>query len=109
MKQMLFWSPRVLTILFAVSLSLFAFDVFEEGYSFWGTVLAFLIHLIPVYMVIIILVIAWRWEWIGAILFFVMAILYLIMTRGRFHWSAYVSISGTLALIGILFLLDHFK
>ncbi len=37
MKQFLFWSPRVLTILFALFLSLFALDVFGEGYGFWAT------------------------------------------------------------------------
>ena len=35
-RQFLFWSPRVLTILFALFLSLFALDVFEEGYGASG-------------------------------------------------------------------------
>jgi hypothetical protein len=47
MRQLLFWSPRVLTPIFAVFLSLFALDVFEEGYGFWDTVVALFMHLIP--------------------------------------------------------------
>jgi len=68
-KRVLFWTPRVLCILFAIFLSLFSLDVFSEGYGFWETILALLIHLVPVYIVVIALVIAWRWEWVGASLF----------------------------------------
>ena len=105
-KQALFWAPRILCILFAVFLSIFALDVFGEDYGFWETVLALLIHLIPVYIVVIILVIAWRWEWVGAFLFIALALFYLIWSWGRFHWSAYAAISGPLCLLGILFLIN---
>ncbi len=105
-KRVLFWTPRVLCILFAMFLSLFALDVFGEGHGFWETILALLIHLVPVYIVIIVLVIAWRWEWIGAILFIALALFYIVWGWGRFHWSAYLGISGPLVLIGVLFLIN---
>ena len=105
-KRVLFWTPRVLCILFALFLSLFAMDVFGEGYGFWETILALLIHLVPVYIVLIVLVIAWRWEWVGAILFIAFAVFYLVWSWGRFHWSAYLGISGPLVLLGVLFLLN---
>ena len=106
MKRVLFWSPRILCILFAVFLSLFALDVFGEGLGFWETILALLIHLVPVYIVVIALVIAWRWEWVGTVLFTALAVVYLILAWGRFHWSVYATISGPLVLMGILFLLN---
>ena len=62
-KPLLFWTPRVLCLLFAVFLSLFALDVFNEGYGFWKTILALLMHLIPTWIVLAILAISWRWEW----------------------------------------------
>ncbi len=105
-KRVLFWTPRVLCILFAMFLSLFALDVFGEGYGFWETILALLIHLVPVYIVVIVLVIAWRWEWVGAILFIALALFYLVWFWGRFHWSAYLGISGPLVLLGLLFLFN---
>ena len=105
-KRLLYWSPRVLGILFAVFLSLFALDVFVEGQGVWQTILALLIHLIPVYLVVIVLLIAWRWEWVGAILFSALAILYVIMVWGKFHWSVYLAISGPLFLVAVLFLLN---
>ena len=105
-KRVLFWTPRILCILFAMFLSLFALDVFSEGYGFGETILALLIHLVPVYIVVIVLVIAWRWEWVGAILFNALALFYLVWSWGRFHWSAYLGISGPLVLLGVLFLFN---
>jgi hypothetical protein len=105
-KRTLFWTPRILCILFALFLSMFAMDVFENSRGFWNTLLALLMHLIPVYIVVIALVLAWRWEWIGAVLFLALSAFYLIWTWGRFHWSAYVGISGPLALLGVLFLVN---
>ena len=102
-KRVLFWTPRVLCILFAMFLSLFALDVFSEGYGFWQTILALLIHLVPVYIVVIALVIAWRWEWVGAILFIALALFYQVLTWGRFFGCA---ISGPLVLLGVLFLFN---
>jgi len=106
MKQLLFWTPRILGILFAVFVSLFALDVFDEGYGFWKTILALLMHLIPTGIILIALTIAWRWEGVGGILFIALGVWYLIMFWGRFHWSAYMVISGPLFLIGILFLIN---
>jgi len=106
MKQVLFWAPRLLSILFAVFLSLFALDVFNEGYGFLEMIRALLIHLVPVYILAIALVIAWRWDRIGTILFFALALIYPVISWGRLHWSAYLGISGPLVLLGILFLFN---
>ena len=100
-KRVLFLIPRILGILFAMFLSMFALDVFSEGYSLGETILALLIHLIPTYFVIMALVIAWRRDRVGAILFIALALFYLVMSRGK-GWI----IAGTLFLIGVLFLLN---
>jgi len=111
-KRVLFWTPRVLCILFAMFLSIFALDVFSEGHGFGETILALLIHLIPVYIVVIILIVAWRWEWVGAILFNALAVFFVVWAWGRFHgnWSqlgsVYLMISGPLVLVGVLFLFN---
>ena len=105
-KQLLFWSPRILCLLFAAFISIFAADVLGEGYGFWKTILALLIHLIPTWLVLIVLAVSWRWEWVGGILFIALGALYLSWSWGRFHWSVYLCISGPLFLIGVLFLLN---
>lgn len=82
-KGALFWAPRVLSIAFIAFLSLFALDVFGEGYGFWKTLLALKLHLIPSLVLIAVLVLAWRWEWIGAVLFAAAGMLYVILVLPR--------------------------
>jgi hypothetical protein len=107
MKRLLFWSPRVLCIAFALFLSLFALDVFSEGLSWWKTILALLIHLIPTAFIVVVLVVSWRWEWVGGILYVVLGTLYLIQARHHPDWV--LIISGPLFLVGALFLLNWWK
>lgn len=106
LRRLLFWAPRILCILLAILLSVFSLDVLGEGYGFWETILALLMHLIPTGIIVTVLVISWRWEWVGGVLFTVLAALYVITTWGRMHWSAYVMISGPLFLTGVLFLIN---
>lgn len=105
-KRVLHWTPRVLGILFALFVSLFALDVFNESRGFWETALAFLIHLAPVGILLVLLGIAWRWEMAGGILFIGIGFAYLVMTWGRFPWPVYAVMSGIPWLLGTLFLLD---
>jgi len=106
LKRLLFWTPRILCLLFAAFISLFAADVFNEGRGFWRTILALLIHLIPTWIVLAVLFLAWRREWVGGLLFGALGAAYLIQAWGRFHWSAYLCISGPLFLVGVLFFLN---
>ena len=99
--RILFWTPRILSIIFALFLSLFALDVFSENQTISAAIIAFLIHLVPTYIVIISLVVAWRWELIGSVLFTVFSLFYLASSRGE-SWI----ISGPLFLISILFLIN---
>lgn len=105
-EKILFWSPRVLGILIAIFVSLFALDVFGEGYSFWETIAALAMHLIPTLVILIVLGIAWRWEWTGGFLFVALGVLYITLFWEPSNLPAYLLISGPLFLVGILFLLD---
>ncbi len=68
--------------------------------------LALLMHLIPSAIIIIVLVVSWRWEWIEGILFIMLGAMYKVLYWGRFHWTVYLMISGPLLLTGILFLIN---
>jgi len=74
-KRALFWTPRALSIAFIAFLSIFALDVFDGHHGFWQSALAFIIHQIPVFVLIAALVLAWQWEWIGAALYGVAGLL----------------------------------
>lgn len=105
-NRCLYWTPRILCILFAGFLAVFALDVFEMQLGFWQTALALLMHLIPTGLILLGLIIVWRREWIGAVLFPLLAALHLWSMWGRLDWSAYALIEGPLVLLGILFWLN---
>ena len=87
-KSWLFWTPRILTILFILFISLFALDVFGNGYGFWETVLALFMHLIPSFVLIVVLIIAWRYDLVGAIGFVLAGLLYIftLFKNPEFEW-----------------------
>jgi len=108
-EKILYWSPRVLGIAFAALISLFALDVFGEGYGFWGTIWALLMHMVPTFLVVGALLTGWRWEWPGGVAFIGLAVFYMIMFKDREDWLTYILIPGPVALIGLLFLINWLR
>jgi hypothetical protein len=115
-KRALFWAPRALSIAFVAFLSLFAMDVFGEHLGFWMTIEALTMHLIPCLVLIAVLVLAWQREWIGALLYGIAGLVYVIwiasMSRPvplamRLIWA--VCIAGPAFLIAALFLANWLK
>lgn len=112
-KRALFWAPRGIAILFAAVLSLFALDVFQENLGLWQALAAFAMHLVPVGVYLIILLLAWRWEWVGAVFFAGLAALYIatlprqLSTAVRINWVSVIA--GPLVAIAALFLLGWWK
>ncbi len=105
-RRWLFWTPRVLGIAFVLLISAFAMDVFNGHYGLAQLLVALGMHLIPAGLVLAALVVAWRWEWVGAVLFFGLGVAYIVTMRGRFEWSTYALIAGPAFLMGLLFLLN---
>jgi hypothetical protein len=67
-SKLLHWLPRIICILAILFLSLFALDSFSPERTLMQNILAFLTHLIPSFILILILIIAWKWEKTGGIL-----------------------------------------
>jgi hypothetical protein len=88
MNRALFWAPRALCILFIAFVSLFALDVFQEGRGFWQTVAALAMHLIPSFVMIAVLAVAWRREWVGTLLFGAFVVLFAIIVRAPWWGKA---------------------
>lgn len=104
-RNIFYWLPRILSIGFVLFLSLFALDVFSE-YTGWSVILPLLIHLIPSFILIGALIVAWRHEWVGAALFLGFAVWY-VWTAGLDRpWSWYLGIAAPAAIVGILFLIS---
>ena len=105
-QQLVYWAPRTLGIVFTALVSLLAADVFNEGKGFVETSLDLIMHLIPTFLLIGVLIVSWRREWIGGILFILLGVLYVVWTWGRFPLATYFQMSGTLVVTGLLFLLS---
>ncbi len=90
-------------MLFVFFISMFALDSFGEGIPFPEAIVGFLIHLVPTYIVIAILLIAWKWVLVGGILFIIAGTSCLVLTRIP-HWTAFLLIGGPPILIGLLFI-----
>ena len=97
------WTPRGLLILFALFLTLFSLDVFNDDHSLGQTALALLMHNLPTLFLLATVAAAWRREWIGAVVGFSLGVLYIVLAWGRFPMLTYVIISGPLFLIGGLY------
>lgn len=67
--KLLYWSPRIIGILAILFISMFALDAFDPRISLSEQILAFLIHMIPSFVLLAVLLIAWRWEMVGGIIF----------------------------------------
>lgn len=106
MSPIVSWAPRLLALAFAGFLALFAADVFTSSLSLPQRGLALLMHLVPALLVLVTLALAWRREWVGVLVFPLLAALHFGLGSGHLHWSAYAVIDGPLILIGALYLLS---
>ena len=104
-KTFLYWCPRILGIVFALFMSLFGFDVLDMGYGFPEIILALIMDMMPAILVAIAVVLAWRWEWIGTILFIGLAVLYMSMTSLEMDWVTFLLIPLPLTIVGVLWYL----
>lgn len=69
-KWFFYWFPRIAGIVFIAFISMFALDIFWNWYSFWQTVVGLFMHLIPTWILIIVLVLSRkRYPLIGAVAF----------------------------------------
>jgi len=116
--KLLHWTPRILCILAILFVSLFAFDSFEEGKTIGQQLLAFTIHLIPSFVLILFLSIAWKWEKIGGVLFIVIGAAltpYIYNKNFNMNHNVWLSIGIIAAItipfimVGILFVISDLK
>lgn len=114
--KLLYWAPRVLSLFFIAFLSMFALDVFGQHLGFWRTTSALAVHLVPSIVLLAVLIVAWRREWVGSVLYAAAALLYIvwaafvsrpILPSMRLTWT--LTIAGPAIAIAILFLLNWRK
>lgn len=113
-RGFIYWSPRILSILFIIFLAMFSLDVISPELSWGEIIIGLLMHNIPVLLLIILLIAAWKYEIVGFITFVLAGLLYIIISvNAEIPWylSLFRSmiIAGPAFLIGILFMINWFK
>ena len=115
--RIFYWLPRVLCILAIFFVSIFALDAFSPELSFWSQIGAFIVHLIPSFVLLILLILAWKKELIGGILFTIigLGLTPIIFTHNyRMNHSIFLSLGIILSItipfviVGILFIISHY-
>jgi len=112
------WLPRVICILAVLFISMFAADAFAPELTIWQQLGGFLIHLIPSFILIAILIIAWKWEYIGGIIFAIIGLgmspFVFMLNYQRNHFSIGASLGIILMItfpfvvVGALFIISHY-
>ena len=115
--NILHWTPRILCILAILFISLFALDSFSSERSLWQNIAALMMHLIPSFVLLAVLIVAWKWEKAGGIILIIISLVFcifvFILNYNRTHS---IATSLMIALIldipfvlaGILFIRSHF-
>lgn len=115
--KILYWLPRILCILAILFISMFALDSFQPELSIWQQIGAFIMHLIPSFILTALLLIAWKWEYIGGIIFTIIGlVLSPLVFKHNYdmNHSVWMSLGIILtitipfALVGVLFMVSHF-
>mgnify|MGYP001398950229 CR=1 FL=1 len=111
------WVPRVICIVAILVVSMFALDSFGPGRTVWQQVGSLFMNLIPTFILIALLIVAWKWELIGGIVFTIMGLgLTPFIFSHNFRMNQSVGMSlGAVAVIalpffftGILFIISHY-
>lgn len=110
-QRILIWTPRVIGVTYTLFISMFALDALGHGHGFWKTALDLLKHLIPSFLLLAMVVLAWRWQWIGTVISSAMLGLFLWWNFNFRHNvpSAVLVIAGPLALMAVLYLVSWLK
>lgn len=107
-ERSLYWAPRVLGILAILFMMLFSLDCFDFMESFLEMLTCFFMHNIPSLGIALVLVIAWKWELIGGLLFVVGFIVMAIFFRSFSGNPASLIVIAPFLITGILFILHYF-
>ena len=106
-NKLLYWTPRILAILAILFMMMFSLDCFDMGGK--DTLICLVMHNIPAFIVIAVLIVAWKWELIGGILFVLAFIAAGIFFRSFGGNPASLIVIAPFLLTGILFIINYLR
>ncbi len=115
-KTIFHWLPRIICILAILFISMFAADAFEPDLTIWQQLGAFFIRLIPSFILLGILILAWNKEFAGGIIFIIIGLVltpFIFNHNYKMNESVWMSlgiimtITVPFILVGTLFIVSH--
>lgn len=103
-----YWIPRIAGIIFIIFLSSFALDVFHGYKSASLMIDSAISKLIPTFLMLIMLAIAWKKELLGGFLFEILFVLIFGLVISENPLPSDIVFFGPLPIIGTLFLIDNY-
>jgi len=112
-NKFIYWTPRILGIIFILFLMMFSLDIFQPGLTVWEITIGLFMHNLPALILLIFLIISWKHEIVGGIVFILAGLLYILLLATSSHFEWYMLIWSLIIatpafLIGILFLINWF-
>ena len=106
LNKVLFWTPRIFGILSILFMMMFSLDCFEMGGT--DALICLVMHNIPAFIIILVMVVAWKWELLGGILFVIVSFAGAVYFNGfGGNWGV-MPVMAPFLLSGILFLVHYF-
>lgn len=106
LSRVIRWAPRIAAILIILFLGLFSFDVFSSNASFWQMVGGFFIHNLPGIVLLVLLIIAWKFPAVGFVGFVIYALVFTVFFTRSFLLSNLFFFVIPILLIAFLFYAD---
>ena len=112
------WIPRILCILAILFVSLFAADSFDTNLTWWQQISGFVLHLVPSFILVLALIIAWNKELLGGIVFIFLGfiftpIVFSMNYKGNHSIGISLSVIAMVTfpfiIVGVLFLITYFR
>ncbi len=110
-----FLAPWILSLLLIIYLEIFSLEFLTPEGDWVEIIIGLFIHNIPLIVLLMILIISWKYEIVGVIAFFLAGLLYVTLNVVRFPDGWYMALAWTLPigvplfLISILFLINWRK
>ena len=115
-SKLIHWLPRIICLIAIAYISLFSMDAFNPEHSIWQQLGDFLMHLIPSFFLLAVLIVAWKWEMVGGVIFTILGLAltpYVFSINYNMNQSFWMSlgiimtITFPFILVGILFIVGH--
>ena len=113
-----YWLPRILCIVAILFVSMFASDAFSSEESFIVQLGDFIMHLIPSFVLLFLLIVTWKKELLGGIIFMIIGLgmsPFIFSKNYTMNNSLWMSLGIILTItipffiVGVLFIISYYK